>query len=76
MSLTLNSKQISILHKTSSSKDEIINPVLKEIEDKCYENLMDVCRGLAASLEINTSAVMTIEVCFKYDNFNDLFYLT
>lgn len=54
---------MSIMDKTSCSKSENINPVFKEIEDKCYENLMDVCRGLAASLEINTSAVMTIEVC-------------
>lgn len=80
MSLTLNLKQISILDKTSFPKSENINPGLKEIEDKCYENLMDVCRGLAASLEVNTSAIMSIEVrlkkIFKYDQFNILYYLT
>lgn len=65
MSLTLNLKQVSILDKTSCSKNENINPVLKEIEDKCFESLMDVCRGLAASLEINTSAVMATQVCLK-----------
>lgn len=49
-----------------------VNPILKEIQEKCYENLMDVCRGLAASLEINTSAVMTIQVSWiEYYNFQN-----
>lgn len=47
---------------SSSSKDKIVNPNLKKIQEKCYENLMDVCRGLAASLDINTNAVMNINV--------------
>jgi bloom syndrome protein len=64
----LSSKNNTVADQTSSSKKEpAINPMLKEIQEKCYENLMDVCRGLAASLEINTSAVMTVQVSWiKY----------
>jgi bloom syndrome protein len=40
----------------------MVNPVLKEIQERCYENLMEVCRGIAASLNITTNAVMTIQV--------------
>ncbi|XP_025419354.1 Bloom syndrome protein homolog isoform X2 [Sipha flava] len=62
LSLALSSKNNTVADQTSSSKKEpAINPMLKEIQEKCYENLMDVCRGLAASLEINTSAVMTVQ---------------
>lgn len=39
-----------------------MNPVLKEIQERCYENLMDVCRGIAASLSVNTNAIMPIQV--------------
>jgi len=50
-----------------------VNPIIKRIQEKCYENLIDVCRGLAASLEINTTAVMTIQVIFlKTPNYKKL----
>lgn len=65
MSSTNNS--VAAQTSSNSKKEPAINPMLKEIQEKCYENLMDVCRGLAASLEINTSAVMTIQVSWtKY----------
>jgi len=50
-----------------------VNPIIKEIQEKCYENLMDVCRGLAASLEISINAVMTIQVIlYKTLNYKQL----
>lgn len=50
-----------------------MNPIIKEIQEKCYENLMDVCRGLAASLEISINAVMTIQVIlYKTLNYKQL----
>jgi len=48
-----------------SIKDSTVNPILEEIKEKCYTNLMEVCRGLAESLDISTNAVMTIQVSLK-----------
>lgn len=42
-----------------------MDPIIKEVQEKCYANLMEVCRGLAASLEINTNAIMSIQVSWK-----------
>lgn len=42
-----------------------MDPTIKEIHEKCYANLMEVCRALAASLEINTSAIMNTQVSWK-----------
>lgn len=50
------------IETTSKHTNTPVNNVLKEIQEKCYENLMDVCRSLAASLNVNTNAVMTIQV--------------
>lgn len=70
MSLTLSSKTNSIIHKTSpGTTNKSTNSALKELQEKCYENLMDVCRGLATSLNISTSAVMTLQVSKKNNNF-------
>lgn len=49
-----------------------MNPILKEIQDRCYENIMDVYRVLAESLNVNTDAIMTIQVSNNY-TFNLLF---
>lgn len=62
LSLVLSLKKNSVFNESSNLKDESVNPIVKEIQEKCYEDLMDVCRGLAASLEINTSAVMSMQV--------------
>lgn len=43
-----------------------MNPILKEIQERCYENLMDVCRAIAESLNVNTNAIMTIQVSNNY----------
>lgn len=58
-SISKNKLNIETTSKNSNSQ---VNPVLKEIQENCYENLMDVCRAIAASLNINTNAVMTIQV--------------
>lgn len=52
-----------------SIEDSTVNPILEEIKEKCYKNLMEVCRGLAESLNISTNAVMTIEVSLKQISF-------
>jgi len=52
-------------NKIINVKDNTINPMLEEIKEKCYNNLMDICRGLAESLGINTNAVMTVQVNLK-----------
>jgi len=54
----INSKIVNV-------KDNTINPMLEEIKEKCYTNLMDTCRGLAESLGISTNAVMTVQVNLK-----------
>jgi len=51
--------------KIVSVKDNTINPILEEIKEKCYTNLIEICRGLAESLGISTNAVMTVQVSFK-----------
>lgn len=48
-----------------SIKDSTVNPIIEEIKEKCYTNLMEVCRGLAESLDISTNAVMTIQVSIR-----------
>lgn len=50
------------IETTSKHFNTPVNPVLKEIQERCYENLMDICRGIASSLNVNTNAVMTIQV--------------
>lgn len=63
MLTALNPNKNSIANETLSSiKDESMKSFNNEIERKCYENLMDVCRGLAASLDINISDIMPIQV--------------
>ncbi|XP_050439513.1 recQ-like DNA helicase Blm isoform X2 [Adelges cooleyi] len=47
--------------KTHNNTHTNHNPLIKEIQEKCYEDLMDVCRGLAASLSINYTAVMSMQ---------------
>lgn len=60
----MTSKNQLNVETTSKNSSSPVNPVIKEIQDKCYENLMDVCRGIAASLNVNTNAVMTIQVSY------------
>ncbi|KAL4134912.1 hypothetical protein QTP88_006597 [Uroleucon formosanum] len=61
VSLTLSSKTNLNNSNIDSIEDSTVNPILEEIKEKCYKNLMEVCRGLAESLNISTNAVMTIE---------------
>ncbi|XP_025200785.1 Bloom syndrome protein homolog isoform X2 [Melanaphis sacchari] len=61
LKLASASKNKLNIETTSKQSNTPVNTVLKEIQEKCYENLMDVCRGLAASLNVNTNAVMTIQ---------------
>lgn len=60
----MTSKNQLNVETTSKNSNSLVNPVIKEIQEKCYENLMDVCRGIAASLNVNTNAVMTIQVSY------------
>lgn len=60
--LASTSKNKLNIETTSKSSNTPINPILKEIQERCYENLMDICRGIAASLNVNTNAIMTIQV--------------
>lgn len=46
----------------SDTKNETIDAVLKEIEEKCYKNLMEICHGLSASLNISINDVLPIQV--------------
>ncbi|XP_060858360.1 recQ-like DNA helicase Blm isoform X2 [Metopolophium dirhodum] len=61
LSLALSPKTNFIDSNIVSIKDSTVNPILEEIKEKCYTNLMEVCRGLAESLNISTNAVMTIQ---------------
>ncbi|XP_022180563.1 Bloom syndrome protein homolog isoform X1 [Myzus persicae] len=61
LSLKVSPKTNLIDSNIVSIKDSTENPILEEIKEKCYTNLMEVCRGLAESLNINTNAVMTIQ---------------
>ncbi|XP_050061310.1 recQ-like DNA helicase Blm isoform X2 [Aphis gossypii] len=61
LSLAFSPKTNLIDSKIVNVKDNTINPMLEEIKEKCYTNLMDTCRGLAESLGINTNAVMTVQ---------------
>lgn len=62
LKLASSSKNKLNIETTSKNLNSPVNPVLKEIQERCYESLMDVCRGIAASLHVNTNAVMTIQV--------------
>lgn len=46
----------------SDTKNQTIEVVLKEIEEKCYKNLMEICYGLSASLNISINDVLPIQV--------------
>ncbi|KAL5239921.1 hypothetical protein ACI65C_007331 [Semiaphis heraclei] len=61
LKLASASKNKLNIETTSKNSNTPVNSVLKEIQEKCYEQLMDVCRGIAASLNVNTNAVMTIQ---------------
>ncbi|KAF0766088.1 Uncharacterized protein FWK35_00001987 [Aphis craccivora] len=61
LSLAFSPKTNLIDSKVVNVKDSTINPMLEEIKEKCYTNLMDICRGLAESLGISTNAVMTVQ---------------
>uniref|UniRef100_A0A2H8U0B0 Bloom syndrome n=2 Tax=Melanaphis sacchari TaxID=742174 RepID=A0A2H8U0B0_9HEMI len=61
LSLAFSPKTNTIDNKIISVKDNTINPILEEIKEKCYTNLMEICRGLAESLGISTNAVMTVQ---------------
>ncbi|XP_025411035.1 Bloom syndrome protein homolog isoform X1 [Sipha flava] len=61
LKLALTSKNKLNIETISKNHFTMVNPVLKEIQERCYENLMEVCRGIAASLNITTNAVMTIQ---------------
>lgn len=62
LKLAIATKNQLNVETTSKNQNSPANPVIKEIQERCYESLMDVCRGLAASLNVNTNAVMTIQV--------------
>lgn len=46
----------------SDTKNKTIDPILKEIQEKCYKNLMEICHGLSASLNISINDVLPIQV--------------
>ncbi|XP_050434799.1 recQ-like DNA helicase Blm isoform X2 [Adelges cooleyi] len=61
LKLSSTTKNKLNVETTSKTNNTPVNPVIKEIEDRCYENLMDVCRGIAASLNVNTNAIMNVQ---------------
>ncbi|XP_060844582.1 recQ-like DNA helicase Blm [Rhopalosiphum padi] len=61
LSLAFSPKTNLLDSKIVSVKDNTINPILEEIKEKCYTNLIEICRGLAESLGISTNAVMTVQ---------------
>ncbi|XP_050543933.1 recQ-like DNA helicase Blm [Daktulosphaira vitifoliae] len=65
LKLACSAKKILNLETALKINNTPTNPAIKEIEERCYENLMDVCRGIAASLNINTNSVMNIEAILE-----------
>ncbi|XP_022183329.1 Bloom syndrome protein homolog [Myzus persicae] len=68
LKLASASKNKLNIETTSKNSNTPVNTVLKEIQEKCYEHLMDVCRGIAASLNVNTNAIMTIQAIQEMSN--------
>lgn len=52
----------SVENNFSDTKNKTIDAVLKEIQEKCYKNLMEICQGLSASLNISINDVLPIQV--------------
>lgn len=46
-----------------------ISRELKQLQEKCYSDLMDVCRALADSLCVSTASIMNVQVCFYFYRF-------
>lgn len=57
--VTSQNKDVSDVDQGSS-----INPLIKEIEEKCYLALMDVVRATAESLGVSAASIFTVQVIF------------
>jgi bloom syndrome protein len=55
--LDMNSNKNSV-----SATDSPANSELLALQEKCYHELIDVCRCIAYSLGVNSSSVMNVQV--------------
>ncbi|XP_050527385.1 recQ-like DNA helicase Blm isoform X2 [Daktulosphaira vitifoliae] len=60
INMVFNTSKITEI-QIKNIKQTTDNSLIKEIQEKCCQDLMDVCRGLAASLNINLNAVMSMQ---------------
>lgn len=54
----------------TNNESKYDNEEIIQIQDRCYEDLMDLCRTMAESLNIKANSIMTIQVITYSFNFN------
>jgi len=57
-----NKQDISSSRSSISTADSPANSKLLALQEKCYHELMDVCRCIADSLGVNSSSIMNVQV--------------
>ncbi|XP_012280002.1 Bloom syndrome protein homolog [Orussus abietinus] len=56
----IRSSKSTTVVTTVSSVAQPVNKVLKDLQDRCYSDLMHIIRGIAASLEVSASSIMNM----------------
>jgi hypothetical protein len=59
---TSNKQDISSGRSSVSTTDSPANSQLIALQEKCYHELIDVCRCIADSLGVNSSSIMNVQV--------------
>lgn len=59
---TSNKQDISSGRSSVSTTDSPANSKLIALQEKCYHELIDVCRCIADSLGVNSSSIMNVQV--------------
>jgi hypothetical protein len=59
---TSNKQDISSGRSCVSTTDSPANSKLLALQEKCYHELIDVCRCIADSLGVNSSSIMNVQV--------------
>lgn len=57
-----NKQDVSSSRSSISTADSPANSKLLALQEKCYHELIDVCRCIADSLGVNSSSIMNVQV--------------
>lgn len=57
-----NKQDVSSSRRSISTADSPANSKLLALQEKCYHELIDVCRCIADSLGVNSSSIMNVQV--------------